>query len=72
MLEREDIQVLSNALYKVPKTVEKFAEHYIIAGPLVRGVDFSQQIRLLEQATDILLAMVKNCAASLIWKRSRS
>ena len=25
-LEREDIEALSNALYKIPKTVEKFAE----------------------------------------------
>lgn len=59
MLEREDIQSLANALYKVPKTVEKFAEHYIIAGDQVREVDFSQQIHLMEQATDTILAMVK-------------
>jgi uncharacterized protein Yka (UPF0111/DUF47 family) len=59
MLEREDIEALSNALYKVPKTVEKFAEHYIMAGPHVKGVDFSRQIHLLEQATDTIVAMVK-------------
>ena len=59
MLEREDIEALSNALYKIPKTVEKFAERYIIAGALVRGVDFSQQINLLEQAADTIVAMVK-------------
>jgi uncharacterized protein len=59
MLEREDIQSLSTALYKVPKTVEKFAEHYLLANDKVRGTDFSQQIHFLEQATDTLLAMVK-------------
>lgn len=59
MLEREDIESLSNALYKVPKTAEKFAEHYILANSRVKHVDFSRQIHLLEQATDTVLAMVK-------------
>ena len=30
-LEKEDIEVLSAALYKIPKTVEKFAERFIIS-----------------------------------------
>lgn len=59
MLEREDIAALTNALYKVPKTAEKFAEHYILAGENVRNVDFSGQIKLLEQATEVILEMVK-------------
>ena len=59
MLEREDIEALSNALYKVPKTVEKFAEHYILVEKRVRDVDFSRQIHHLELATDTVLAMVK-------------
>ncbi|MCI0538308.1 MAG: pit accessory protein, partial [Verrucomicrobiales bacterium] len=29
-LEREDIEALSAALYKIPKTVEKFAERFIV------------------------------------------
>src|SRR6185503_13641944 len=29
-MEREDIEALSNVLYKVPKTIEKFAERYIL------------------------------------------
>lgn len=29
-LEREDIEALSNALYKIPKTVEKIAERFVI------------------------------------------
>jgi uncharacterized protein Yka (UPF0111/DUF47 family) len=59
MLEREDIESLSNALYKIPKTVEKFAEHYSFAVCRINNADFSRQMHLLEQATDTVLAMVK-------------
>jgi uncharacterized protein len=59
-LEREDIEELSNALYKIPKTVEKFSERILIAPQLVRGIDFSKQISLLERATDIVLELVKS------------
>jgi uncharacterized protein Yka (UPF0111/DUF47 family) len=59
-LEREDIESLSNALYKIPKTVEKFGERARLAPHLVRGVDFSGQISLIEQATDIVLDLVKS------------
>jgi uncharacterized protein Yka (UPF0111/DUF47 family) len=58
-LEREDIEDLSNALYKIPKTVEKFSERILLAPEHVRGIDFSKQISLLERATDIVLEMVK-------------
>jgi uncharacterized protein Yka (UPF0111/DUF47 family) len=58
-LEREDIEDLSNALYKVPKTVEKFGERVLLAPQHVRGIDFSTQISLLERATDVVLEMVK-------------
>jgi hypothetical protein len=58
-LEREDIEALSVALYKIPKTVEKFAEHFSLAEVQVCDVDFSSQITLLEQATDAVLEMVK-------------
>jgi uncharacterized protein Yka (UPF0111/DUF47 family) len=58
-LEREDIEGLSNALYKIPKTVEKFSQRVMLAPQHVRGVDFSGQIKLLEQATDIVLQLVQ-------------
>ena len=58
-LEREDIEALSNALYKIPKTVEKFCERVLIAPQFARGIDFSTQISLLERATDLVLDMVK-------------
>jgi uncharacterized protein len=59
-LEREDIEELSNALYKIPKTVEKFTERILLAPQHVRGIDFSKQISLLEQATDLVLELVKS------------
>ncbi len=58
-LDREDIEALSNALYKIPKTLEKFAERYILAAGELRDVDFSRHVTLLEQATDITLEMLK-------------
>jgi uncharacterized protein Yka (UPF0111/DUF47 family) len=57
-LEREDIEDLSNALYKIPKTVEKFTERVLLGPQHIRGVDFSTQIGLLERATDHVCEMV--------------
>jgi uncharacterized protein Yka (UPF0111/DUF47 family) len=58
-LEREDIEALSNALYKIPKTAEKFAERYIMGAKLLQGVDFSRHTTMLDQATATIQAMVK-------------
>lgn len=58
-LEREDIEDLSNALYKIPKTVEKFTERVLLVPQHVRGVDFSTQIGILERATDHVCEMVR-------------
>jgi uncharacterized protein Yka (UPF0111/DUF47 family) len=58
-LEREDIEDLSNALYKIPKTIVKFTERLLIAPQRIRGIDFSRQISLLERATGVVLEMVK-------------
>lgn len=58
-LDPEDIEALSNSLYKIPKTVEKFAERYILSFSEVKEVDFSRQSKLLEEATTILVEMLK-------------
>ena len=58
-LEREDIEVLSAALYKIPKTVEKFAERFIISAPVVKGTDFSRHVALLDAATSRVVELVK-------------
>lgn len=59
-LEREDIEVLSHALHKVPKTIEQFAERFIICQQHIQGVSFGRQLALLEKATDQVLVMVKH------------
>lgn len=58
-LEREDIESLSSALYKVPKTIEKFAERYLLAPDWTREVDFSRPALMLEEATNHVSAMVR-------------
>src|SRR3954454_7986559 len=58
-LEREDIEALSVALYKIPKTIEKIGERILIARQLIQGVDLSRQLRLIENGADIVLAMIK-------------
>src|SRR5215475_9726139 len=57
-LEREDIEALSDALYKIPKTVQKFTERILLTPQFVRRIDFSTQISLLERATDHVCEMV--------------
>ena len=59
-LEREDIEELSNALYKIPKMIDKFTTRVLLVPQHVRGVDFSKQIGMLERATDIVLELVKS------------
>lgn len=58
-LEREDIEALSLALRKIPKTAEKFAERWELAAPHLAGVDFVRQADMMEKATDVVLSMVK-------------
>src|SRR6266568_2661768 len=58
-LEREDIQALAAALYKIPKTVEKIGERVLICPEDLHGRDFRKQVELLDQAAETVLAMVK-------------
>ena len=58
-LDREDIEALSFALYRIPKTIEKIAERILLAPHLLSGVDLSRQLAMLEKATDTLLTMLK-------------
>ena len=59
-LEREDIQALASALYKIPKTVEKIGERVLIWPGDLRGANFQQHLQLLDQAAETVLAMVKD------------
>lgn len=58
-LDREDVETLCNALYKIPKTAEKFAERYVASAEEVRDVDFAKQVGLLEKAIDIIVHMLE-------------
>ncbi len=58
-LEREDIEALSSALYKIPKNSEKFGERYLLSGKFTKGVDLSQHVKLLYQAAEVVVLMVK-------------
>ncbi len=71
-LEREDIEALCNALYRIPKTVEKFSERVLLAPQHVRGVDFSRQIGMLDQATDCVIQMVKSLRDGVDLDRTRA
>jgi uncharacterized protein Yka (UPF0111/DUF47 family) len=59
-LDREDIEALSGALYKIPKMVDKFTERLLLSPPSIRKTDFSVQISLLERATDLVVEMVRS------------
>ena len=59
-LEREDIEALSNALYKIPKTIEKFGERLLLCQESLKDEDFSKQTRILAETTDTLLKMVQS------------
>lgn len=59
-LEREDIEALSHALYKIPKTVEKIAERLTIIPPGVGSDKVATQITMLEKATDTVSVMVRS------------
>ena len=58
-IEREDIERISAALYKISKVTEKFVERYILTGAQLHDLDFSRQLNLLEQATEAVQSMVK-------------
>lgn len=58
-LEREDIESLSSVLYKIPKTIEKFAERFLLAPAPVREFDFTRLAHMAEQAAGHVVEMVR-------------
>jgi uncharacterized protein len=59
-LDREDIESLTNSLYKIPKTVEKIAARILRAPHYMQGVDVTAHVQNLHNATQILLAMIQD------------
>ncbi len=58
-LEREDIEALSTALYKIPKTVEKFVERYLISEDKISNIDFTRHAKMLDEATGLVVEMIE-------------
>ncbi len=58
-IEREDIEELAEQLYKIPKTIEKFAERYALVAEKIADIDFARQAVLLEKSVTGVLALVK-------------
>ena len=58
-LEREDIEALSFALYRIPKAIEKIVERLSIYPGRVPHAAFRRQAELLTLAADAVVFMVK-------------
>ena len=57
-IEREDIEALGSALYKIPKQIEKFADRYSLATEHLAHIDFAPRAAMLEQAAQVVVDMV--------------
>jgi uncharacterized protein len=71
-LEREDIQALSDALYKIPKTVEKIAERVMLAPDLLKGLNLTSHMALMEKAADTVVAMIKDLRRGIHLERVKA
>jgi uncharacterized protein Yka (UPF0111/DUF47 family) len=58
-IEREDLEELAEKLYKIPKTVEKFAERYALVVERVADVPFEPHAEAIGKAMNLLLQMVR-------------
>jgi hypothetical protein len=63
-IEREDIAEIGQQLYRLPKTIEKFAERYEIVHEMVDSNDMVLAMGMLERAADIVVRMVQTLAKS--------
>ena len=58
-IEREDIEALGSALYKIPKQIEKFADRFSLATQHLEHIDFAPRAAMLEQASGVVVDMVR-------------
>ena len=63
-LDREDIEALSRALYRIPKTVEKFGERFDIMRQHVTAADFAPQMSIAKEAAKVVSNMVEMISKS--------
>ncbi len=57
-LDREDIEALNSVLYKIPKTIQKFAERYLFVSERLGNLDFGPRVELLVRATEVVEEMI--------------
>ena len=70
-LEREDIEALSFALYRIPKQVEKIVERLSIYPGRVPQSAFERQAKLMLQAAEAVVFMVKQLRGGTTIERIR-
>jgi hypothetical protein len=70
-LEREDIEALSFALYRIPKQVEKIVERLSIYPGRVPQAAFERQAELMLQAVEAVVFMVKQLRGGTTIERIR-
>lgn len=58
-LEREDIESLSSALFRITKNVEKIGERLSICQRLISSEKLARQVKMTEQAAESVCLMVK-------------
>ena len=58
-LEREDIESLARALYRIPKSAEKLADRLVLANRHLEGIDFTRHADMMAKATDAIQGMVR-------------
>lgn len=58
VLDREDVEAMNDALYRIPKTIEKFAERYTLIAERLDGVDLSERVEILVGCAQIVVRMV--------------
>lgn len=63
-IEREDIEALADKLYKIPKTIEKFAERYALVAERYPDLDCGRQAELLEKSVTMVLDLVRALRAA--------
>lgn len=71
-LEREDIEELSFALYRIPKQVEKIVERLSIYPGRVPQAAFLRQADLMSQAAEAVVFMVKQLRGGTTIEKIRS
>lgn len=64
-LDREDIEAINAALYRIPKTAGKFAARHALVASRVRGLDFGKRTELLAASTEVVAEMLHEMRGGL-------